>query len=113
MIDLSTIGRPSIEFDLNNDRAIVVVNSSPNDRRLCPKPDERLISRHPVRARSARIGDRFDQVRFALAVSTDEQHRARPERDLGMLVVAEISEREMRDVHARQRSSRFGCSRYR
>jgi len=88
-----------------------VLHAHPDDCGLRTETDQGLVAGDPVRRGRPGIGDCLDEVRLALAVAADEEHRAGLQGEVDLGVVAEVDELQVGDVHARQRSSRFGCSR--
>ena len=55
-------------------------------------------------------GERFEDVGLARAVRAEQAHRPRIEREIERSVIAEIREREARDVKGVQRYTRSGIS---
>ncbi len=99
-VELGAIRALPVELQLDEQLAVAVGEQRPHDRGIRPGPDQRLVARDAVRTECGEVADRLDEVGLALPVAPDEHRGARPEHELGALVVAVVGEGEAGDVHA-------------
>jgi hypothetical protein len=101
---------PRCESDLEHVRAVRRLDAQLDARELRPDPHQLALVRGAARARGEPHVERLEQVGLPGAVRAGHHVQPRPELDLRPLVVAEVPDRQPRDVHG-YTLSRIGMTR--